>query len=55
MVNQDLTVVRKNAGIGLSVCTTIVKAHGGEISAENLQDGGAVVRFTLDMEETEND
>lgn len=46
---------KKNAGIGLSVCTTIVKAHGGEISAENLQDGGAVVRFTLDMEETEND
>ena len=35
--------------------TIIVKAHGGEISAENLQDGGAVVRFTLDMEETEND
>ena len=46
---------KKNAGIGLAVCTTIVKAHGGEISAENLQDGGAVVRFTLDMEETEND
>lgn len=46
---------KKNAGIGLSVCTTIVKAHGGEISAENLKDGGTVVRFTLDMEEAEND
>ncbi len=38
-------------GIGLSVCATIIKAHGGSISAENLKDGGAVFRFTLDLEE----
>ena len=38
-------------GIGLSVCATIIKAHGGSISAENLKDGGASFRFTLDMEE----
>ncbi len=42
-------------GSGCRYAPRIVKAHGGEISAENLQDGGAVVRFTLDMEETEND
>lgn len=38
---------RHNAGIGLSVCATIVKAHGGDISAYNSENGGAVFRFTL--------
>ena len=38
---------RKNAGIGLSVCATIIKAHGGDISAYNSKNGGAVFRFTL--------
>ena len=46
---------KRNAGIGLSVCATIIKAHGGEISAENSTEGGAVFRFTLDTEEAEND
>lgn len=40
---------RKNAGIGLSVCATIIKAHGGDIKAENAKAGGAVFRFALDM------
>ena len=38
-------------GIGLSVCNTIVKAHGGEISAENRPGGGAIFRFTLELED----
>lgn len=42
---------KSNAGIGLSVCASIVKAHGSEIRAENLKDGGCVFRFALDMEE----
>ena len=42
---------RRSAGIGLSVCATIIKAHGGEISAENMRSGGAAFRFTLDLEE----
>ena len=41
---------RKNAGIGLSVCATIIKAHGGDITAENAKTGGAVFRFTLHAE-----
>jgi len=41
---------KKNAGIGLSVCATIIKAHGGSIKAENLKTGGAVFRFSLDTE-----
>ena len=32
---------KRNAGIGLSVCATIVKAHGGSITAENAKSGGA--------------
>ncbi|MDO4323261.1 MAG: DUF4118 domain-containing protein [Lachnospiraceae bacterium] len=42
---------RNNMGIGLSVCATIVKAHGGVIEAENRKSGGAVFRFSLEMEE----
>ncbi len=41
---------KKNSGIGLSVCATIVKAHGGDIKVENIKTGGAVFRFTLDTE-----
>ena len=40
-------------GIGLSVCRTIVEAHGGRISAENAPDVGAVIRFTLPIRGTE--
>lgn len=42
-------------GIGLSVCATIIKAHDGDITAENANGGGAVFRFTLDVEERECD
>lgn len=43
---------KRNAGIGLSVCATIIKAHGSEITAENKKNGGALFRFALDIEET---
>ena len=38
---------KKSLGIGLSVCATIIKAHGGEIMAENKVGGGALFQFTL--------
>ena len=41
---------RSNMGIGLSVCKTIIKAHGGELKAENRPGGGAVFTFALEME-----
>ncbi|MBE6656828.1 MAG: PAS domain-containing sensor histidine kinase [Ruminococcaceae bacterium] len=44
---------KRNAGIGLSVCATIIKAHGGTISAENRSGGGAVFRFALRTDEVE--
>ncbi|WP_034742960.1 sensor histidine kinase [Hyphomonas chukchiensis] len=34
-------------GLGLSICQTIVEAHGGAISAENVPGGGTCFRFTL--------
>lgn len=40
-----------NAGIGLSVCATIIKAHGGVISAKNLDEGGACFTLVLDLED----
>ena len=43
---------RSNMGIGLSVCKTIIKAHGSELKAGNRPGGGAVFRFALEMEES---
>lgn len=37
----------RRMGIGLAVCRAIIRAHGGEISAENQPVGGAVFRFWL--------
>jgi two-component system sensor histidine kinase KdpD len=42
---------RSNMGIGLSVCKTIIKAHGSELTAGNRREGGAVFTFALEMEE----
>jgi len=42
---------KNNAGIGLSVCASIIKAHGGDISAKNAKEGGCVFCFTLNRED----
>ena len=48
---QSADSSRNNMGIGLSVCATIIKAHGSEIYAENRKEGGAAFWFTLEREE----
>ena len=45
----------RNMGIGLSVCRSIVAAHGGGMSAHNNASGGATVGFWLPMEEHHDD
>jgi len=43
----------RSLGIGLSVCMSIVQAHGGEMTARNRAGGGACVSFALPMKEEE--
>lgn len=42
---------RAGMGIGLSVCASIIKAHGGEIWGGNRKTGGAEFCFTLELED----
>ena len=46
---------KRNMGIGLSVCLSIVEAHGGTMEAENRAHGGAIFRFTIPLEEDNHD
>ena len=39
----------RNMGIGLSVCMSIIHAHGGEMTAENVPGAGARFTFTLPL------
>ena len=48
---EPLADSSRGMGVGLSLCKTIIEAHGGQISAWNKPEGGAVVMFTLPLEE----
>jgi two-component system sensor histidine kinase KdpD len=49
---SEASAARGGAGLGLSICRAIVKAHGGRIWAENRPGGGLVFRFVLPLPDT---
>ena len=53
--NGPVSDSRKNMGIGLNVCHTIITAHGGLMTASNRPEGGALLRFTLPVKEDNNE
>jgi two-component system, LuxR family, sensor kinase FixL len=42
-----ITTKRTGMGVGLSICRTIIEAHGGQIWVEPNPSGGSIFRFTL--------
>ena len=42
---------KHNMGIGMTVCSTIIKAHGSQLYVENVKTGGMKVWFGLETEE----
>ncbi|HYH40268.1 MAG TPA: PhnD/SsuA/transferrin family substrate-binding protein [Azospirillum sp.] len=47
------TTKPQGMGLGLSICRTIVEAHGGRLWAEDNPDGGLVMRVSLPASEKE--
>lgn len=46
---------KRNMGIGLSACHTVIQAHGGAIWGENRKTGGARFVVALPLEEVKNE
>src|SRR6478735_9577631 len=47
LFDQFFTTKEQGLGMGLAIVLSIVEAHGGQIDAENVADGGARFYFTL--------
>lgn len=44
---------RSVAGLGLAICKEVIECHGGAIKAENNEQGGLTVSFTLPIKQVE--
>ena len=48
---KDIADSRRSLGLGLSLCKSIITAHGGEIELSDNKPHGAVFTFSLPIEE----
>ena len=54
--SKFVTNSSRGTGLGLFICKSIIEAHGGEIWAENNEDGkGATFSFSLPATSNPND
>lgn len=44
------TTKESGMGLGLAICRSIIAAHAGEMSAENLPQGGTKINFTISLD-----
>ncbi len=47
--NSDVTKRKYGCGVGLSLCKSIVEAHGGNIYVESIKNHGATFRFSIPL------